>query len=143
MALIAFDIPLSSVVLACSAGGISLLAWASYWPVSKVPALRRSMWPTWALFVLSLPPALGAVALEISGGVSSAAMFAVLATLVSFGLFVLVFLLMLLIPRSAGRPQVDHPLPEFDVLFADGKRYAPTAMAQGGPVLIVFFRGFW
>ena len=137
------NLALSSAVLAWAACGVSFVAWASYWPVSKVPSLRKSMWPTWALFALSLPPALGAVALEISGGVSSAAMFAVLATLVSFGFFVLVFLLMLLIPRSAGRPQVDRALPEFDVLCADGLSRSPLALVPGGPVLIVFFRGFW
>ena len=71
------------------------------------------------------------------------ALLGVLVALFSFGLFLLVFFLMLLIPKSAGRPQVDQPLPEFDVLFADGKRYAPLAMAHGGPVLLVFFRGFW
>lgn len=120
---------------------ISFVAWLSYVPVAKSPKLRRTLWPTRLLFYLSLIPAIIAMAMQL-GDPQSNLLF-VSATFISFALFTLSFYTALKLPVAAGRPEIGKLLPEFEVIGEDGRPFNPNQACSKGPLLLVFFRGFW
>jgi tellurite resistance protein TehA-like permease len=120
---------------------LSLLGWASYIPVSKTPALRHNMWPMWAMLFISVVLAAVAVAgcqplTSVVGGLAGA-------TLALFFLFVAAYFAALRVPRSAGRPEIGKLLPSFSVVAENGQNISPDHYVGKGPLLLVFFRGFW
>lgn len=120
---------------------ISFLAWASYIPVAKSPKLRHTMWPTWAM----------------QGGALLLAAYALLTrplqfdlyqilALVALGLvagFVFVFATTLRIPQAVGRPEEGKTLPHLSLISESGGSISPDDYSGKGPLLLVFFRGFW
>ena len=125
--------------LALTSAIVAFAGWASYVPVNKVPSLRHTMWPTWAL--LSIAAAL-AVASLLGARVSADEALAC-GALLAVALFVAFFFVGLRIPPAAGRPEIGRVLPRFTVVSEDGRTLTPQELAGGGPTLLVFFRGFW
>ena len=120
---------------------LAILGWVTYVPVAKTPGLRKTLWPTRALFVLALV-LVGISA--INAGPADPKLDAVgIATCVLCGLFAVAFVVMLRVPKAPGRPEAGKPLPFFQVTSEEGKQVSPDGYARKGPVLLVFFRGFW
>lgn len=46
-------------------------------------------------------------------------------------------------PASAGDALVGRPLPSFELKASDGAIVRTDALAQDGPVVLVFYRGHW
>lgn len=120
---------------------ISFVGWFSYIPVAKIPKLRRTLWPTRLLFYLSLIPAIIAIALQTDD--AKITLMFVSCTCISFALFTLSFYAAIKLPVAAGRPEIDKLLPDFEVIGEDGKPFSPNKFSGKGPLLLVFFRGFW
>jgi len=121
--------------------GVSIFAWGSYVWVNKIPSLRKSMWPLWALFALSMLISAAALALKkTTPGIDES--FAI-STFASFGLFLFFYFTMMRTPRVAGRPQVGAKLPHFELTSETGASISPDDFIGKGPVLVLFFRGFW
>jgi hypothetical protein len=120
---------------------ISLLAGLSYLPVIKVPKFRRTMWPTRLLFYLSLIPA--ALSMIFPTDDPQRNLLLVSLTCILFALFNIFFYTALKLPVAPGRPEIGKLLPDFEVTGEDGKTYTPGSLTGKGPVLLVFFRGFW
>ena len=119
----------------------SMLAWASYIPVSKSPRLRRTMWPTVLLIALAL---LGDIAIVLLRAPDTDRVTALdIVTWITAALFVPVYFLALRVPRSGQRPQSGAALPSVSFIAEDGKTIATSELVQRGPLLLVFFRGFW
>ena len=119
----------------------SLLGWLSYLIVAKIPAMRRNMWPMWVIFDTSVVMAL--IALFQYGTQAGPISAAATATCASFALFVLVYVLVLRVPPAKGRPQAGELLPAFVIKGEDGSLISADDYVGKGPVLLVFFRGFW
>ena len=115
---------------------LSVLAGISYVPVAKIPGVRGTMWPTWALFVLSAAVAIAAMVLVKPDAFA-------ISTLVLFVLFAISYLVVLRIPRVEGRPQEGQIIPRFTVQTEKGTTISPDDFAGKGPLLLIFFRGFW
>jgi hypothetical protein len=127
--------------LSAGAFVFSLLAWASYIPVSKSPRLRRTMWPTVVLIVLAL---LGDIAIVLSRASGSDRITALdIVTWITAALFVPVYFFALRVPRSGRRPQAGGTLPVVSFIAEDGQAISSAQFIQRGPLLLVFFRGFW
>jgi len=120
---------------------ISFLGWFSYVPVAKIPKFRRTLWPTRLLFYLSLIPAVAAAILPTDDAPRN--LLLVSATCISFALFTLSFYTALKLPVAACRPETGKLLPDFEVIGEDGKPFSPNKFASRGPLLLVFFLGFW
>jgi hypothetical protein len=120
---------------------LTMIGWASYVPVAKSPALRRTMWPTWLIQIAALGVAVFALVRD-SANVTVPLMLAVVA-IGSFAIFVIVYFMILRIPRAAGRPEIGKTLRHIEVLGEDGKPVSPDDWVNKGPVLMIFFRGFW
>jgi hypothetical protein len=120
---------------------LSLLAWASYFWINKVPSLRRTMWPLWALFLIACAVAGAALATKkVAPGLDESL---ALGTLANFACFLIVYFAMMRTPRAAGRPKVGETLPRFALADESGRMVSPDDYAGKGPLLLVFFRGFW
>jgi peroxiredoxin len=119
---------------------VTFLAWISYVPVLKSPRLRRTMWPVWALLFLAQALAVATFFVRPIKLLNAATAMTVFAL---FAMTLIVYVVALRVPRAEGRPRPGERLPEFLVTTAGGKRVAPRELAGGGPVLIIFFRGFW
>jgi len=120
---------------------LTFVAWASYIPVAKSPKLRHSMWPTWLLQTLAL--GLAAAALLREPMTFNAPHVMAIVTLASVAAFVLVFATALRIPQSIGRPEQGKALPHLSLVSESGKSISPDDFSGKGPLLLVFFRGFW
>lgn len=120
---------------------VSFMGWLSYVVVARIPPLRRNMWPTWLIFDSSVVLAL----VILAQGMRKNEQIDLLAlgTVVSFALFVLVYVVILRVPRAAGRPQAGQQLPAFEVTAEGGKKISADDYAGKAPVLLIFFRGFW
>jgi hypothetical protein len=127
--------------LALAAFILSILGWASYVPVAKSPALRRNMWPTWLILTISMLMALAAVIIEEPKVFRTAGVAAV--TFAFYIFFVIAYFAALRVPQSVGRPEAGKALPSISVLAETGQRISPDDFAGKGPVLLIFFRGFW
>jgi hypothetical protein len=123
-------------VLSITSLVISFLAAISYVPVAKIPGVRQTMWPTWALFMLSAGVAGAAMMLEKVNGIA-------ISTLLLFVFFAISYFLFLRIPRVAGRPKAGEVIPRFQVQAETGQTLSPDDFAGKGPLLLIFFRGFW
>ncbi|HYF52125.1 MAG TPA: hypothetical protein VEJ63_22130 [Planctomycetota bacterium] len=120
---------------------VTFVAWASYIPVAKSPKLRHSMWPTWVLQAIAL--ALAAFALLAQPRVVALPMILGIVALASVALFVLVYATALRIPQSQGRPEEGKSLPHLSLVSETGAAISPDDYSGKGPLLMVFFRGFW
>ena len=119
---------------------LCILAWASYLPVAKIPSLRRTMWPTWVLLAVSVAMAafaLGAGKKPVRDNMFSISTFMLAAS------FAVAYLIALRVPKSQGRPEIGNPISPFQVVGEDGNIISRDTFAGRGPVLLVFFRGFW
>lgn len=118
----------------------TLLAWASYVPVSKSPRLRRTMWPTILMLGLALIAELGLIfsrpGPEHITGLD-------IGTLILIGIFVPVYFLALRMPASVLRLQPGQPLPAVSFHTGDGRSISSAEWTRHGPLLLVFYRGFW
>jgi hypothetical protein len=121
---------------------LSILGWASYVPVAKSPALRRNMWPTWLILTVATLLALAAVIAEPPPKEFKTAGVAAV-TFVFYIFFIIAYFTALRIPQSTGRPEAGKMLPSISVLAETGQNISPDDFAGKGPVLLVFFRGFW
>lgn len=119
----------------------AIVAWASYLPVSKSPRLRRTMWPTIALMGLALAIVAARAAMRAEGEPRLGAFD--LSALGLALLFVPVYFLALRVPRAAGRPQPGESFPAVNFTGEDGQTVSSADLVQRGPMLFVFFRGFW
>jgi hypothetical protein len=122
-------------VLSVASLAAAVIAWISYMPVAKIPGVRRTMWPTWAIFVISMWLALAAFATKPDAYA--------IAGLALFGLFIVSFFLFLKLPGGAGRPQAGQTIPHFEVKAENGQTLSADDYTGKGPLLLVFFRGFW
>lgn len=130
-------------LLGYAALAISLAGWISYVPVSKVHSLRRTMWPVWAILLLGALLGIGSISFAFLSRNYGFGLLGAMGALASLGLFVIVYLVMLLVPGKAGRPEINQALPRVGVVCPDGQRRVIREIVPQGPVLIVFFRGFW
>ena len=119
---------------------ISVLAVVSYVPVAKVPRLRRNMWPTWMLFFASI--AIASIPLVHGKDAPHLDAFQV-STYALFVLYVISYFLILRVPRQTGRPQVGSTVPHFTLIDENGAKISADDFVGKGPLLLVFFRGFW
>jgi len=120
---------------------VAFLAWASYLPVSKSPRLRQTMWPTLALVGLSLILVL--VRIGLRGTDEPRFTLLDIVSLAMTLLFIPVYFFALRVPRSSGRPNVGEMFPAVSFTADDGRVLSGTELTQRGPMLFVFFRGFW
>lgn len=121
--------------------GLSIFAWGSYVWVNKIPSLRRTMWPLWAMFAVSMLVAAVALALKKTApGIDDSL---ARGTFISFVLFLFFYFTMMRTPRVTGRPQVGSKLPHFQLPSESGAPVSPDDYIGKGPVLLIFFRGFW
>jgi len=120
---------------------LALAGWASYIPLAKHATLRTTLWPMFLLLGVAL--CLGLSALFRDGKPTwPTRIVAGLAVL--FAVLVLpAYFLMLRVPQTLGRPQAGQPLPEVNVVNERGERISSAGFAGAGPLLLVFFRGFW
>jgi hypothetical protein len=115
--------------------GLTVFGWVLYPVANKVPALRRTMWPLWVAFGCGLALAAGASA---AAGFGDAGVFRwLIAAGINSACFLAVYM-----PRAAGRPVVGQALPVFSLAGEHGP-FSPEDYAGKGPLLLVFFRGFW
>ena len=128
-------------VLAAVALAVSLLGWASYIPVAKTVSLRRTLWPTRAMEYLAVLLACLTFALPPEDKATN--LLLVSLTCLSFAAFTLVYYTALRLPIAKGRPEVGKLLPAFELTGEDGKPLGADKFTGKGPVLFVFFRGFW
>jgi len=99
------------------------------------------MWPLWAMLLVSMLVAAVAVALKKTApGIDESLAHG---TFISFILFLFFYFTMMRTPRVTGRPQVGTRLPHFQLPSETGLQNMPDAYMGKGPVLLVFFRGFW
>ena len=119
----------------------AMLAWASYIPVSKSPRLRHTMWPTLALLAIALITELAVIVMRRPGEERVSALDA--ANLIVILLFAPIYFFALRVPNSSGRPKPGSQLPPVVFLDDSAKPLPAIEMAQRGPLLLVFFRGFW
>ena len=128
-------------ILAIASFVVSFIGWASYVPVVKRPKLRRTLWPTRVLLYLSLLMAGVAFFLPVRDPYLNSIF--VSASLISFAIFTLLYYLMIKLPICVGRPEVSKAMPEFEVTGEDGKPFSSDNFLGKGPLLFIFFRGFW
>ena len=120
---------------------VALAAWVSYLPVSKSPLLRQTMWPTIALIGLALLLVTARIATRDADEPRFAPLDVV--SLAMNLLFVPVYFFALRVPQSGGHPQAGQMLPAVSFTADDGRILASSELTQRGPMLFVFFRGFW
>lgn len=128
-------------ILACAALMTSLIGWASYVPVVKFPKLRRTLWPTRALEYFALLLACAALAIPVDDPQTNVLLVSL--TCVSFAIFTLLYYVSLRLPVSTGRPEAGKLLPTFEVTGENGKPFTSDQFLGKGPLLFIFFRGFW
>ena len=128
-------------ILAIASFVVSFIGWVSYVPVVKSPKYRRTLWPTRVLLYGSLLMACAAFALP--SGSPRLNMWLFSATCASFSLFTLMYYIMIKLPVHPDRPHVGKTIPEFEVTGEDGKALSSDQFVGKGPVLFIFFRGFW
>lgn len=120
---------------------LALGGWASYMPLVSMTGYRATMWPMFALLAAALVLALYAF--------KHATAPALIARLISGVAAVLclamapVFFLMLRVPQPAGRPIVGSPAPGVNVTNEFGDKLFTGSFTGDGPLLLVFYRGFW
>jgi hypothetical protein len=119
----------------------AFLAWASYLPVSKSPRLRKNMWPTIALMGLALLIVVARAATRPAGEPRLGPLD--LSALALALLFVPVYFLALRVPRAGGRPQPGQVFPAVTFIGDEAQTISSAELVQRGPMLFVFFRGFW
>ena len=121
---------------------LAVLGWASYLPLAKNPAYRATLWPMWT--ALAVAAFLGIIALrkpEQANWFNRS--LAILGLLISL-LAIPAYLFMLKTPAAEGRPQVGQPLPAIRVKSEyQNDVLSSQSMVSNGPLLLVFFRGFW
>ncbi len=127
--------------LAISAFILSVLGWASYAPVAKIPFLRSTMWPTWAIIVAAA--IMGGVAVALEKSIEFATLGPAAASWILLFLFVVAYTTVLRIPVAPGRPEVGKRIVPFKVIGETGDPVSPQDYQGRGPLLLVFFRGFW
>ena len=120
---------------------VSFLAWVSYVPVARSVRLRRTLWPTRAMQYLAI--ALACLAFAVPMGDAPMNLLLVGLTCLSFATFVLAYHLTLKLPVASGRPEAGKLLPAFELTGEDGKPFSSEQFVGKGPVLYLFFRGFW
>jgi hypothetical protein len=120
---------------------ISFLGWVSYLPVAKSPRLRRTLWPTRAMQYVAI--AVACLAFAVPTDDPPMNLLLVSLTCLSFSLFLLAYHFALKLPVATGRPEVGKLLPAFELTDEDGKTFTSDQFTNKGPLLLVFFRGFW
>ncbi|GMV80228.1 MAG: hypothetical protein AMXMBFR7_14120 [Planctomycetota bacterium] len=128
-------------VYAMAGAALGFLGWAAYLPVLRVPAWRKSMWPVWSLTLLGA--ALGGGAWLAASERSAALHLAAAAALGECALWALLFFTSMRVPARSGRPAAGQPFPPLAVLSEHGETLHTEAWRGRGPLLLVFFRGFW
>ncbi len=119
----------------------AIVAWASYLPVSKSPRLRRTMWPTLVLMAIVLLALIARAVLRGPGEVRFSALEWV--SLATTLLIVPVYFMAFRVPRSGVRPQTGQEFPAVSFTALDGGALSSSELTRRGPMLFVFFRGFW
>jgi hypothetical protein len=119
---------------------LTVFGWVLYPVANKVPALRRTMWPLWVAFGCGVALAAGASAAAGIGDESVRRW--LLAAGINGACFLAVYMLVFRTPRAAGRPVVGQALPIFSLAGEHGP-FSPEDYSGKGPLLLVFFRGFW
>jgi tellurite resistance protein TehA-like permease len=130
--------PLGAIALV-----VSLIAWASYVPVAKTPALRSTMWPTWLLQIVALGLGITALVQMANGAVDLAPMIMAAIAIANFVGFIFIFMTVLKIPTAPGRPEVGKRIQHVTLTSETGAQISPDDFQGKGPVLLIFFRGFW
>ena len=105
--------------LALSSAILAFVGWASYVPVNKVPVLRHTMWPTWAILVVEVV-SVGWREFVFCGKRYRQDNLA-FAGLFSFVLFIMFYFVAMRIPTAKGRPEVGQRLPRITVVSEDGQ----------------------
>ncbi|HYG78561.1 MAG TPA: hypothetical protein VEK08_26415 [Planctomycetota bacterium] len=119
---------------------LAIIAWASYVPVAKSPALRRTMWPTLALMALAAAITLVIIASRQSPGRANAYDYSTLGVTL---LFLIVYVFVMRVPKSEKRLQPGARMPLIELPAENGAAFSTAAYQGKGPLLLVFFRGFW
>lgn len=120
---------------------LAFAGWASYLPLSKYPSYRATMWPMVLIIAVALVLAVSAfskatepkLATRIIAGVAGAVAV----------LFIPAYFFMLRVPAQGGRPQVGQKMPGINVVNEYGDKLYTASFATHGPLMLVFFRGFW
>lgn len=120
---------------------LALLGWIAYPIINKIPGVRRTMWPLWMFFILS--SGLAAVALYFERTNSGLDHALAKGAIGNLPLFLFFYFFMMRTPRAKGRPEIGQRLPHFALPSDEGKVISPDDFTDKGPVLLVFFRGFW
>ena len=124
--------------LAVSAGVLALGAIASYPPLMDVPWIRASAAPVWIGFALAALLALVAIRRDRRIWVRSVA--GLTLGVIVFGVVAFFFLARL---PQARAPDVGATVPEVSLVDHRGQPVALRESARTGPILLVFYRGFW
>lgn len=124
-----------------AAFAVTLLGWISYPIINKIPGVRRTMWPLWMFFLLGF--AVAAAALLLGRTFSGLDRALAQAAIGNLPLFLFFYFFMMRTPRAKGRPEIGQRLPHFELPSDEGKVISPDDFNGKGPVLLVFFRGFW
>lgn len=120
---------------------LSIGGWASYLPLVKNPSYRGTMWPMILLIALSLLLAVYAFS-KASAPVMATRIIAGLAAVSSLA-FIPVYVALLRVPATAGRPQAGQKMPGVTVVNEYGDKVFTGSFTNNGPLLLVFYRGFW
>ena len=120
---------------------LSIAGWASQLLLVKQPSLRATLWPMFLILAAALALAVSALVRDPKPTWPTRIL-AVFAVLFSSAI-VPAYFFMLRVPAPPGRPAVGLPMPEVNVLNHLGERISTAGYAGNGPVLVVFYRGFW
>ena len=113
----------------------SLAGWASHGGVTFIKAFRRVRLLPNIFSALAVPPLVAAIATDYNSYAQTAS--------VSLGLFLALYVFIFRMPRAKGRPEVGKRLPQFTVHTELGTELTPDTFVGRGPVLFIFYRGFW
>ena len=120
---------------------LAFAGWASYVPLSKYPSYRNTMWPMLLITGIALilavmsftkatkPKTLTRIIAGVGGVVAI--------------LFVPAYVFMMRVPVESGRPQTGQKMPGVNVINEYGDKLLTSSFVNHGPLLLVFYRGFW
>ncbi|MCW8131096.1 MAG: hypothetical protein KIS92_12175 [Planctomycetota bacterium] len=120
---------------------LAIGGWASYVPLSKSPSYRATMWPMFLAVGLALVLAVYAFS-KATKPVLATRIVAGLAAVVSL-LLVPAYFTMLRVPAETGRPLAGQKMPGVNLVNEYGDKLFTGSFTNNGPLLLVFFRGFW
>lgn len=140
------DTPASSLAASTRRGGLAIVglvcalaAMPAYFMLMDFPLLRSTGLPTWIGLGLGCILAVYAAIADRRwwvrsiGGVCGFMLVASVAAWFGMGA----------LPKSSGTPIVGSPAPVFSLPGSDGRPVVLAEQVATGPVLLVFYRGFW